>query len=184
MLMNWVVSVMYWLVFHYPQPQCLICMWTCISVKLIFCLLFAGSLNPLCVLQLDDPPQKLSTSVLQNTASPAWDQPFILWVQLQCCQKQSLQTPVYRENKNEFVACELNRLVNTCHRLRDIQPTVLLSPPSLCHPSDCIVAYWWVWTLLPLCGCLWLCSLSPPAHLRLTEDILRACSILGRHTQT
>nr|XP_046159713.1 C2 domain-containing protein 2-like [Oncorhynchus gorbuscha] len=37
----------------------------------------AGSLNPLCVLQLDDPPQKLSTSVLQNTASPAWDQPFI-----------------------------------------------------------------------------------------------------------
>lgn len=128
MLMNWVVSVMYWLVFHYPQPQCLICMWTCISVKLIFCLLFAGSLNPLCVLQLDDPPQKLSTSVLQNTASPAWDQPFILWVQLQCCQKQSLQTPVYRENKNEFVACELNRLVNTCHRLRDIQPTVLLSP--------------------------------------------------------
>ncbi|XP_029526932.2 C2 domain-containing protein 2-like isoform X1 [Oncorhynchus nerka] len=37
----------------------------------------AGSMNPLCVLQLDDPPQKLSTSVLQNTASPAWDQPFI-----------------------------------------------------------------------------------------------------------
>ncbi|KAK6317154.1 hypothetical protein J4Q44_G00125540 [Coregonus suidteri] len=37
----------------------------------------AGSMNPLCVLQLDDPPQKFSTSVLQNTASPAWDQPFI-----------------------------------------------------------------------------------------------------------
>jgi hypothetical protein len=104
-------------------------MWKCISVKLIFCCLhFAGSLNPLCVLQLDDPPQKLSTSVLQNTASPAWDQPFILWVQLQCCQTLSLQTPVYRERKNKFVACELNRLVNTCHRLRNIQPTVLLSP--------------------------------------------------------
>ncbi|KAK6322393.1 hypothetical protein J4Q44_G00071850 [Coregonus suidteri] len=37
----------------------------------------AGSTNPLCVLQLDDPPQKFSTLVLQNTASPAWDQPFI-----------------------------------------------------------------------------------------------------------
>ncbi|CAB1352531.1 unnamed protein product, partial [Coregonus sp. 'balchen'] len=36
-----------------------------------------GSTNPLCVLQLDDPPQKFSTLVLQNTASPAWDQPFI-----------------------------------------------------------------------------------------------------------
>ncbi|XP_010869026.2 C2 domain-containing protein 2 isoform X3 [Esox lucius] len=37
----------------------------------------AGSMNPLCVLQLDDPKQKFSTSVFQNTASPAWDQPFI-----------------------------------------------------------------------------------------------------------
>ncbi|KAM4620835.1 C2 domain-containing protein 2 [Polymixia lowei] len=37
----------------------------------------AGSMNPLCVMQLDDPPQKFSTSVLKNTASPAWDQPFI-----------------------------------------------------------------------------------------------------------
>ncbi|XP_028276983.1 C2 domain-containing protein 2 [Parambassis ranga] len=37
----------------------------------------AGSMNPLCVLQLDDPPQKFNTSVLKNTASPAWDQPFI-----------------------------------------------------------------------------------------------------------
>ncbi|KAL0994386.1 hypothetical protein UPYG_G00121530 [Umbra pygmaea] len=37
----------------------------------------AGSINPMCVLKLDDPQQRLSTSVLQNTASPAWDQPFI-----------------------------------------------------------------------------------------------------------
>ncbi|XP_071754437.1 C2 domain-containing protein 2 [Centroberyx gerrardi] len=37
----------------------------------------AGSMNPLCVLQLDDPPQRFSTSVLKNTTSPAWDQPFI-----------------------------------------------------------------------------------------------------------
>ncbi|XP_067113239.1 C2 domain-containing protein 2 isoform X1 [Osmerus mordax] len=37
----------------------------------------AGSMNPLCVLQLDDPPQRFSTSVLKNTCSPAWDQPFI-----------------------------------------------------------------------------------------------------------
>uniref|UniRef100_A0A3Q3IG64 C2 domain-containing protein n=1 Tax=Monopterus albus TaxID=43700 RepID=A0A3Q3IG64_MONAL len=37
----------------------------------------AGSVNPLCVLQLDDPPQKFNTSVLKSTTSPAWDQPFI-----------------------------------------------------------------------------------------------------------
>lgn len=37
----------------------------------------AGSMNPLCVLQLDDPPQKFNTSVLKNTPNPAWDQPFI-----------------------------------------------------------------------------------------------------------
>ncbi|KAG7240911.1 hypothetical protein INR49_026227 [Caranx melampygus] len=37
----------------------------------------AGSMSPLCVLQLDDPPQKFNTSVLKNTTNPAWDQPFI-----------------------------------------------------------------------------------------------------------
>ncbi|XP_072230839.1 C2 domain-containing protein 2 [Leuresthes tenuis] len=37
----------------------------------------AGSMNPLCVLQLDDPPQRFNTSVLKNTNNPAWDQPFI-----------------------------------------------------------------------------------------------------------
>ncbi|XP_074529081.1 C2 domain-containing protein 2 isoform X1 [Halichoeres trimaculatus] len=37
----------------------------------------AGSVNPLCVLKLDDPPQKFNTSVLKNTTTPAWDQPFI-----------------------------------------------------------------------------------------------------------
>ncbi|XP_047462865.1 C2 domain-containing protein 2 isoform X2 [Mugil cephalus] len=37
----------------------------------------AGSVNPLCVLQLDDPPQRFNTSVMKNTPSPAWDQPFI-----------------------------------------------------------------------------------------------------------
>lgn len=37
----------------------------------------AGSISPLCVLQLDDPPQKFSTSVLKNTTNPTWDQPFI-----------------------------------------------------------------------------------------------------------
>lgn len=37
----------------------------------------AGSINPVCVLQLDDPPQKFSTSALKNTTNPTWDQPFI-----------------------------------------------------------------------------------------------------------
>ncbi|XP_034035011.1 C2 domain-containing protein 2 [Thalassophryne amazonica] len=37
----------------------------------------AGSMNPVCVLQLDDPPQRFSTSVLKNTTNPGWDQPFI-----------------------------------------------------------------------------------------------------------
>ncbi|XP_061596175.1 C2 domain-containing protein 2 isoform X1 [Cololabis saira] len=37
----------------------------------------AGSLNPLCALRLDDPPQKFNTSVLKNTTNPMWDQPFI-----------------------------------------------------------------------------------------------------------
>ncbi|XP_076607197.1 C2 domain-containing protein 2 isoform X1 [Chaetodon auriga] len=37
----------------------------------------AGSINPLCVLQLDDPPQRFNTSVLKNITNPAWDQPFI-----------------------------------------------------------------------------------------------------------
>ncbi|XP_031166548.1 C2 domain-containing protein 2 isoform X1 [Sander lucioperca] len=37
----------------------------------------AGSMNPLCVMQLDDPPQKFNTSILKNTTNPAWDQPFI-----------------------------------------------------------------------------------------------------------
>ncbi|XP_028323036.1 C2 domain-containing protein 2 isoform X2 [Gouania willdenowi] len=37
----------------------------------------AGSMNPVCVLQLDDPPQKFSTSVLKSTACFSWDQPFI-----------------------------------------------------------------------------------------------------------
>ncbi|XP_025766467.1 C2 domain-containing protein 2 isoform X2 [Oreochromis niloticus] len=37
----------------------------------------AGSMNPLCVLQLDDPPQRFNTSVSKSTTSPAWDQPFI-----------------------------------------------------------------------------------------------------------
>ncbi|KAM6970674.1 C2 domain-containing protein 2 [Aplochiton taeniatus] len=37
----------------------------------------AGSMNPLCVLQLDDPPQRFSTSAQKDTASPVWEQPFI-----------------------------------------------------------------------------------------------------------
>ncbi|KAK7925420.1 hypothetical protein WMY93_007730 [Mugilogobius chulae] len=37
----------------------------------------AGSINPLCVLQLDDPPQKFCTSALKNTTNAAWEQPFI-----------------------------------------------------------------------------------------------------------
>lgn len=37
----------------------------------------AGSVSPQCVLQLDDPPQRLTSSVLANTHTPAWDQPFI-----------------------------------------------------------------------------------------------------------
>ncbi|XP_030648598.1 C2 domain-containing protein 2 isoform X2 [Chanos chanos] len=37
----------------------------------------AGSLNPQCVLQLDDPPQKFSSAVLKDTSSPSWDQPFV-----------------------------------------------------------------------------------------------------------
>ncbi|XP_066507051.1 C2 domain-containing protein 2 isoform X2 [Hoplias malabaricus] len=37
----------------------------------------AGSVSLQCVLQLDDPPQKLSTSVLNNTHTPVWEQPFI-----------------------------------------------------------------------------------------------------------
>ncbi|XP_072302810.1 C2 domain-containing protein 2 isoform X2 [Eucyclogobius newberryi] len=37
----------------------------------------AGSINPLCVLQLDDPPQKFCTSVLKNTTNATWEQPFI-----------------------------------------------------------------------------------------------------------
>ncbi|KAM8742064.1 C2 domain-containing protein 2 isoform 1-T1 [Acanthopagrus schlegelii] len=37
----------------------------------------AGSMNPLCVLRLDDPPQRFNTPVLKNTTNPAWDQPFI-----------------------------------------------------------------------------------------------------------
>nr|XP_057943240.1 C2 domain-containing protein 2 isoform X2 [Doryrhamphus excisus] len=37
----------------------------------------AGSINPVCVLQLDDPPQKFNTSVMKNTSTPAWDHPFV-----------------------------------------------------------------------------------------------------------
>uniref|UniRef100_A0A1A7YCV6 C2 calcium-dependent domain containing 2 n=1 Tax=Iconisemion striatum TaxID=60296 RepID=A0A1A7YCV6_9TELE len=37
----------------------------------------AGSMNPLCVLQLDDPPQRFNTCVLKHTSSPVWEQPFI-----------------------------------------------------------------------------------------------------------
>ncbi|KAI4880438.1 hypothetical protein NFI96_018420 [Prochilodus magdalenae] len=37
----------------------------------------AGSVSPQCVLQLDDPPQKLTSSVLTNTHTPSWEQPFI-----------------------------------------------------------------------------------------------------------
>ncbi|KAK9968421.1 hypothetical protein ABG768_002748 [Culter alburnus] len=37
----------------------------------------AGGMNPQCILQLDDPPQKVASSVLTNTSTPAWDQPFI-----------------------------------------------------------------------------------------------------------
>lgn len=46
----------------------------------VFSAVFVGSMSPLCVLQLDDPPQRFNTSVLKNTTNPAWDQPFILWV--------------------------------------------------------------------------------------------------------
>ncbi|CAL8277884.1 unnamed protein product [Arctogadus glacialis] len=37
----------------------------------------AGSMNPVCVMQMDDPPQRFSTSVQKNSTSPSWDQPFI-----------------------------------------------------------------------------------------------------------
>uniref|UniRef100_A0A3B5KYX7 C2 calcium dependent domain containing 2 n=1 Tax=Xiphophorus couchianus TaxID=32473 RepID=A0A3B5KYX7_9TELE len=37
----------------------------------------AGNVNPQCVLQLDDPPQRFSTSVLKNTTNPTWEQPFV-----------------------------------------------------------------------------------------------------------
>ncbi|KAJ3589656.1 hypothetical protein NHX12_010499 [Muraenolepis orangiensis] len=36
-----------------------------------------AGVNPVCVMQMDDPPQRFSTSVQKNTTSPAWDQPFI-----------------------------------------------------------------------------------------------------------
>ncbi|XP_051973236.1 C2 domain-containing protein 2 isoform X2 [Xyrauchen texanus] len=37
----------------------------------------AGGMNPQCILQLDDPPQKVTSSVLTNTSTLTWDQPFI-----------------------------------------------------------------------------------------------------------
>ncbi|XP_039600513.1 C2 domain-containing protein 2 [Polypterus senegalus] len=37
----------------------------------------AGSINPYCLIELDEPPQKLSSQVLKNSASPSWEQPFI-----------------------------------------------------------------------------------------------------------
>ncbi|XP_017543945.2 C2 domain-containing protein 2 isoform X2 [Pygocentrus nattereri] len=37
----------------------------------------AGSVSPQCVLQLDDPPQKLTSSALADTRTPSWEQPFI-----------------------------------------------------------------------------------------------------------
>lgn len=46
--------------------------------KVFFIILVLGGINPQCVLQLDDPPQNFSTSVLNNTSTLAWDQPFIL----------------------------------------------------------------------------------------------------------
>lgn len=57
----------------------------CLPQCCLFSAVFAGSMNPLCVLQLDDPPQRFNTSVLKNTTNPAWDQPFILWVIPKSC---------------------------------------------------------------------------------------------------
>ncbi|KAF7701433.1 C2 domain-containing protein 2 isoform X1 [Silurus meridionalis] len=37
----------------------------------------AGSVSPQCVLQLDDPPQTLSSAVLGDVSEPVWDHPFI-----------------------------------------------------------------------------------------------------------
>ncbi|XP_063060263.1 C2 domain-containing protein 2 [Engraulis encrasicolus] len=37
----------------------------------------AGSMSPQCVLQLNDPPQRLSSAVLKDTHNPSWEQPFI-----------------------------------------------------------------------------------------------------------
>ncbi|XP_031428058.1 C2 domain-containing protein 2 isoform X2 [Clupea harengus] len=37
----------------------------------------AGIMNPQCVLQLNDPPQRLCSSCLKDTDNPSWDQPFI-----------------------------------------------------------------------------------------------------------
>ncbi|XP_076130332.1 C2 domain-containing protein 2 isoform X1 [Alosa pseudoharengus] len=37
----------------------------------------AGSMSPQCVLQLNDPPQRLCSSVLKDITNPSWDQPFI-----------------------------------------------------------------------------------------------------------
>ncbi|CAL1573936.1 unnamed protein product [Knipowitschia caucasica] len=37
----------------------------------------AGSINPQCTLQLDDPPQKFCTSVVRNVTNATWEQPFI-----------------------------------------------------------------------------------------------------------
>ncbi|KAK6486235.1 C2 domain-containing protein 2 [Huso huso] len=38
----------------------------------------AGSIHPYFAIQLDDPPQQLSSPVIKNTTTPSWDQPVML----------------------------------------------------------------------------------------------------------
>lgn len=39
-----------------------------------------GAVDPYCVVELDEPPQKNQTSVKKDTKNPLWDEAFLLWV--------------------------------------------------------------------------------------------------------
>lgn len=51
--------------------------WNINNWLLIF-LAFTGSTNLACIVQLNDPMQKFSTSVAKNAANPFWKEEFIL----------------------------------------------------------------------------------------------------------
>lgn len=64
-------------ILHFLLSKCTSWWW---KINNFFFFPLTGSTNLVCIIQLNDPMQKFSSSVAKNAANPFWKEEFVLWV--------------------------------------------------------------------------------------------------------